>query len=186
MELEIIKSKKKEKKIVPHYVLSINFEDSGGNCKADSVNIDINHVDSLKQMVLAAACCCAAYPNGRAGYDEYFGLPEYDAFFTETVNPRYYKQIMVENGFQNEQCTMWIDTTNEKRSGYSFIYEFLKNKYNPNGYYIEHPCDLNDISMSFSSYNVKYVDENGNSHKVKVKFSDNELVRIKECETKYK
>lgn len=85
--MELIKKKTKKRGKTPHYKLYISFmEGDADGYQTKVVKFNEGDIESLKATIMAVARCNAAYPNGMGGYDEYFGLPEYDAFFDEDAD----------------------------------------------------------------------------------------------------
>ena len=94
MDFTIKESKKKKRDKKPHYVVHVEFmEGDADGYQSDKLKFHVDDegdMEDLERFVLAVAMCCAAYPNGRGGYDEYHGLPEYDAFFAEEIDEDFY------------------------------------------------------------------------------------------------
>jgi len=161
MEL-IIEGIKLNRNRNPHYILTIDFM-NGSTSSSSTLKVDEKEIEDLKPLILAAACCCVAYPNGRAGYDNYDGLLEYDAFFSSYINFRAYNNIRIE-GQSDKEFENFINDKLEEM--------------NPDGYSIDHPNDSYGSQSSFESYSLKYVDRNGDSSKVKIKFNEEDNKRI--------
>ena len=136
--------------------------DADGN-QDESIEVDANEIEGLKPMLLALECCNAAYPNGRGGYDEYYGLLEYDAFFNSAEPDESYY-----DDFDNETLATRIK------------------EMNPDGYVVEHPYDSNGCATSFDGYSLTYVDDDGNKSPVKITFNEKELARIEVCRKFFK
>jgi len=170
MELKIKKRKDKRNR-KPHYIFEIEFmEGDAAGMKSDSAVVNADEVDTIHSLILATACCCAAYPNGRAGYDEYDGLLEYDAFFGYP-NINYYKYLATKDMVDEDLKNLLSKKVEE---------------INPQGWGIEHPSDSMGISTSFENYYLIYVDENGDESPVEIIFNEAEKARIEECSKFFK
>lgn len=171
MELKIEKRKDKRNR-KPHYIFEVEFmEGDADGEKSGLVEVNADEVDRIYALILATACCCAAYPNGMAGYDEYNGLLEYDAFFGESIDIDLYEKFRTE-GMDDDELETLIRKKIEEM--------------NPDGWGIDHPSDSFGNSTSFENYYLTYVDENGDSSPVEIIFSEAEKARIKECEFFFK
>jgi len=176
MELEIVKKAKIERRTTPHYILKIDFmEGDADDYHHEEVVIEPEELDNFKSLILAVECCNAAYQNGRGGYDEYYGLLEYDAFFSDDG-------INLEN-YDPEDFDLDEDISDED------FQTFLENKIhemNPMEIIITHPCECNSgIHDSFDGYELFYYDENGDSFPVKVHLSDEEKERVNYAMTRF-
>ena len=157
------------------YRITVNFMEGdadGEQTKSVDFEDTPEEIDAMKKFILALECCNAAYPCGRGGYDEYNGLPEYDAFFSECVNPKDYKKLLDENKI----------TENEEE----FIQNWLMKTYNPLQICMDHPSDSNGISTSFDGYKIVYFDESGKFFPTEVKLAEDELNRIEEAKNFFK
>jgi len=153
MKLKIKKTGVDKRRRTPHYVVSFEFmEGDADGEQNDEVEFDVDETDNMEKLILALACCNAAYPKGRGGYDEYNGLPEYDAYFCE------------------DNCDEEGNRSKEHI------------KLNPNDIYIEHPSDSNYLTTSFRGYDVTFIDEHGDSSGVKITFNKEEKARIERSE----
>lgn len=163
MELKI-KEKKVKRKREPHYKLTINFMEGDADGYQTQTHIfDENSIESLKQTIMAIARCNAAYPNGRGGYDEYDGLPEYDAFFNDDLDLDCYDDLLSESGLEEGD-----------QEEFEYVQNHLKEKYNPYDIELEHPYDSNYIHTYFDGYFLVYVDENGDKCDVDITFTKEE------------
>lgn len=191
MEIIIGKGKQKRRRD-PHFKVTVSFmEGDADGYQSDSVTFTPDEEDHLKKFIMACARCCAAYPRGRGGYDEYHGLPEYDAYFLEDYpDPHHYPDLMKENGFVEKSLvpapeygrrTEWVDTMDDDRNPYEWLGRYLTEKYNPGEFGCDHPSDTNYISTSFDGYSVEFIDENGDKRPVTVNFTKDELAYINEA-----
>ena len=177
MEFKIIKKTKKKRTKKPYYRVEVDFmEGDADGSQSDTLEFyedDANDMKNMSRFVMAVACCCAAYPNGRGGYDEYNGLPEYDAFFLEEeYNLDYYD-------FLDEGDELTEDEFHEK------VHQYV-NKLNPDGIFMDHPSDSSYISTSFNSYCITHVNSEGDKSQVEVTFNNDELNRIQEAREFFK
>lgn len=174
MEFTIEKGKEKRKK-EPHYKLEIEFMfgDADGEEFVSTI-IDQTDIENAKSLILATACCCAAYPGGRGGGDEYDGLPEYDAFFLEDfADPDNYVFVFNEddsNEIAQEKVNAYLESLN------------------PNGYGMEHPWDPTggDMHATFRNYKLYFIDADGDKSNVKITFNEEELAEIERAKKHFK
>lgn len=169
MELEIVKKAKIERRTTPHYVLKINFmEGDADDYHNEEVVIEPEDIEKYKPLILAIECCNADYQNGRGGYDEYFGLLEYDTFFN-------YDGISAEN-YDPSDFDLDEDISDE---AFQAFLEYKVKEMNPMEISIHHPCESNSgIYDSFDGYDLFYYDEHGDSYPVKVTLTDEEKERL--------
>lgn len=176
MEFTINTKEKNKREKKPRYVVHVDFmEGDADGYQTDKLKFyadDETDMLNLPRFVLAVAMCCAAYPRGRGGYDEYNGLAEYDAFFSEEVYGNHY-DFLDENG----------DLSEEELD--ELAYEYVK-KLNPDGYYMDHPSDSSYISTSFDGYNIVFIDSKGNKSPVEVTFNEEELAKIEKAKTYFR
>lgn len=175
MEIKVKRSAKAKRRRDPHYRVDFQFmEGDADGEQSDSIEFDDKpeDVEAMKKFIMALECCNAAYPNGRGGYDEYDGLPEYDAFFKEELDTEHYEDFLEKQGI----------TDIESDEAYSAVRKYLNEKYNPNEIFVDHPSDTNYISTSFDGYSVVHVDENGDETEVTITLSKEEKARLKEVE----
>ncbi len=172
--MKFIRKKAEPRKNTPHYKFTIDFMhgDADGYDR-EVLTFEEGDIGKYEGIILATVICCAAYPNGRGGYDEYNGLPEYDAFFCEDVGIDDYDHLDPEDKLTEDEL-------------HKKIREYLK-EYNPTEIYIEHPCDPpSGISSSFDGYSLIHIDAEGNKSKVEIEFSEEEKKKIKKAKTFFK
>lgn len=144
--------------------------DADGSQEA-KIKFDEDDTTALKAFIMAATCCCNAYPNGRGGYDEYTGLPEYDAFFNDDLP----------NEWMQEDCDEGYYSDYENKEAWDAMKAL-----NPKNIHVEHPSDSSYVSTSFEHVSVGYKNENGDSFNVDIKFNKEEQQRLKECNDFFK
>jgi hypothetical protein len=167
MNIEI-KSKKKKRTKVPHYLMYVEFmEGDADGHQTNKIKFKEDEREDMERFILAVEGCNHAYQNGRGGYDEYNGMPEYDFFFGE--------EIGFDDGTYDD-----VIGDRDVDVDYDEIYEELTAKYNPNSINMDHPSDSSYISTSFRGWSIVFVDENGDKQDVKVKFNDKEKERFAE------
>jgi hypothetical protein len=172
MEIKIKNKKKTIRPREPHYLVTFEWMegDADGN-QSDSATFNVDEVEDLKLFIVALECCNHAYPNGRGGCDEYSGLPEYDAYFTEELDVDKYEEMFTDDELDELSEEERLDR----------ITENLK-PLNPSSEMFDHPSDSNYISTSFDGYEVEFIDENGDSQEVTIKFDKTEKTRFEEAE----
>jgi hypothetical protein len=169
MDLKINKDNLEKRRRTPHYVLTINFmEGDADDYHEEKVIIEPNEIDKYKNLIFATEICNSAYQHGRGGYDNYYGLLEYDAFFA-------YDGIDASN-YNREDFDLDENVSDDE------FQVFLENKVkeiNPLRININHPSDSNSgIFDSFDGYSLYYIDENGDSFNVDITFSEEEKEKI--------
>jgi hypothetical protein len=163
MEFKIIEDTKEKRHRKPYYEVDIEYMIGDADGEEHEIIEFMDKPKDVKKMkvfILAIAGCCAAYPNGRTGSDEYGCLPEYDAIYSEEYNddnlPEY---------------------DNEEDLNYYKKYRALE-------IYLDHPYDHNcDCGTTIRDYIVYYYDNNGDRYEVEIDFSIEELNRIEYCKT---
>lgn len=182
MKLEIKKKSKPKKKKTNLYELVIDFMegDADGYQKTkvqiseeDYSNEDIQRV--FHELINTVEGCNNAYPHGRGGYDEYYGVPGYSKFFKE-------------DGEFDEDELFDDEIGNLEEAEYEIAYkeklkEFKKERKLIEKYLgiVDHPSDTNYISTSFDGWELLYYDSNGDQFPVNVKFTDEEKSFHKKC-----
>lgn len=177
MEIKILDYKKINLNTTPRYLVDITFmrgdADGYEHATMEFIAQDENQMKNLKRLVFALECCNSTYPHGRGGYDEYYGLLEYDAFFNEEIEDDFEK-------VEDEDENPLIDNSDLK--------EYLAKikELNPDGIFIYHPSDENGIQTSFRGYKVTYFDNQGNSFPTELSFNSEEKARFEECKKHFK
>jgi hypothetical protein len=185
MEFKIKKTKKPNQKN-PHYLYVIEFmEGDGDNYEKVKLKFktDEKSVLSLKETVLAIECCINAYRNGKGGYSDYHGLPEYDAFFgideDEIFECDEYFDMCIASGLKYDEDEGFED----EQMAYDLITKVKIGLLNTDNLKIEHPTGYHcDTTMAIEGASLHYIDEDGNKTKVSIKFNSDEKERVKECE----
>lgn len=163
MEIKVLHDDVQKRTSKPYYRVTIDFmEGDADGSQKDYLDIEVegDWKERLTSVVVALAACSAAYPNGRGGYDEYNGLPEYDCFFCDEFDETSFERLYGDTDFAKEG------------------FEAMMKRVNPFEYYFDHPSDSNYISTSFDGFYVEYFNENGDMHDVEIEFSKEEQKRI--------
>jgi len=168
--MKLIKQNTTQRNTQPRYIIEVTFmHGDADHYDHESITVPENQIETAYPFILATKCCLAAYPHGRGGYDNYNGLPEYDAFFGGDIpDPKHYQFLNPNNNLSEHEL--------EER-----ITEHLK-ELNQHEFYMEHPSDSNyGIQSSFDDIKITYIDEQDNESEVKIELSEAEQNHIKKC-----
>jgi len=168
--MKIVHKEKTSRNLTPRYRIDVNFIHGMDGYDKKSIEFNIEDIKKYSGFILALATCNAAYPDGRSDYDDYFGLPAYDAFFAgyPDIYSECYDFLDLDNKYDDE--------TSSKK-----IIKYLKSL-NPNEISMEHPKEgISGCYSSFDGFSITYIDSEGDITDVDIIFNAEEQEKIEEA-----